>query len=167
MTSSIFSHRPWSESEAQEQHFRASSALLAKAVRNRRINNVVMALIAFCIALGGAWIDRPSAPFLLGAAGLLVMVALSFARSGMDADLELRRWEFDAGYPPAPPARIESLLADTTLPAEVHGAIRRWQALGYTLRLRDIDFLLALAGRTDADGKSDAYFNYVLLRNEP
>ena len=166
MTPSIFSHRPWSDTEAQEQRVRAAAALSAKATRNRRINHGVMALTAFCIALGGAWIDRPSAPWLLGAGGVLALIAFAFARGGMDSDLEVRRWEFDVGYPLAPPARIEALLADSTLPAEVHVSIQRWQALGYALRLRDIDFLLELAGRTDDDAKSDAYFNYVLLRND-
>lgn len=164
--SSVFSHRPWSESEATEFRERARTRLAAKARRNQRINHVLMALFTFCMALGAVWIDQPSAPWLGGAASLAFVAALSFARSGLDPDLELRRWEFDNGFPVAPSSTVESLLADSTLPAEVPAAIQRWQALGYTLRRRDLQFLLCFAGRDDEAASSDQYFSYVLLRED-
>ncbi len=164
--STVFAHRPWSEAEALEHRDAARARLAAQVRRNQRINHALMALCAFCVALAAVWHERPLAPWLAGFALLALFAALHFARAGLDPDLELRRWEFDHGYPIAPSARIEALLADTSLPAEIAAAIHRWQALGYTLRRRDLQFLLSLAGRTDEAAASEEYFSYVLLRED-
>lgn len=164
--STVFSHRPWSEVEATELRAQASTRLAARARRNQRINHALMAVCAFCFSLAVVWRERPIAPWLTGFSAAAFFTAIHFARAGLDHELELRRWEFDNGFPPATSARIESILADSSLPPELPAAVHRWQALGYTLRRRDIDFLLSLAGRTDAASASDEYFSYVLLRED-
>lgn len=162
----VFAHRPWSDAEAAEHRACAEARLSARARRNGRINHLLMGVAAFCGALFVLWRDAPIALWLAAGGAVAVGAALYFARAGLDPDLELRRWEFDHGYRVVPSARLEGLLADSTLPAEIPAAIHRWQALGYSLRRRDVDFLLGVAGRTDHADESDEYFNYVLLRED-
>jgi hypothetical protein len=167
MSPSIFSHRPWSDAEAREARDLAAARVAAVATRNARINHFVMGLAAFCAALAIFWHDHAASPWLAAATLLLVIVSISLAREGLDPGLQVRRWEFNAGYPPASSARLEALLNDPGLPPYIPDAIHRWQAMGYTVRRRDLDFVLRLAGRTDPQADDEDYFSYVLLRSEP